>query len=54
MVTPSVALVALVIRQGLMPGGVLDTGQLLLDVALFTSGPLTYLLFRRLFRPRPA
>ena len=54
MVVPSVALTALVIHQGLMPGGVLDTGQALLDVALFASGPLTYWLFRRLFRPRPA
>ena len=54
MVVPSVALTALVIHQGLMPGGVLDTGQALLDVALFVSGPLTYWLFRRLFRARPA
>ena len=52
MVAPSVALVALVVRQGLWPGGVLDTGQVGLDVALFTSGPLTYFLFRRLFRAR--
>lgn len=50
MVAPSFALVALVIRQGLWPQGTLDVGQALLDVALFASGPLTYFLFKRLFR----
>jgi amino acid transporter len=50
MVAPSFLLVTLVVRQGLWPRGTLDMGQALLDLALFTSGPLTYLLFRRLFR----
>jgi len=49
---PSLALVALVIRHGLWPDGRLDEGQALLDVAIFTSGPLTYFLFRRLFGAR--
>ena len=52
MAAPSVALVTLVVRQGLWPGGVLNTGQALLDLALFTSGPLTYVLFRSLFGAR--
>ena len=52
MVAPSFVLVALVIRQGLWPQGTLDVGQALLDVALFASGPLTYFVFKRLFRAR--
>jgi len=51
---PSLALVTLVIRQGLWPDGKLATGQALLDLAIFTSGPLTYFLFRRLFGARKA
>lgn len=47
MVLPSVVIVVLVVRQGLLPGGEFQTGQALLDLAIFTSGPLTYLLFRR-------
>jgi amino acid transporter len=47
MVAPSVIIVSLVIRLGLWPGGVLDVGQALIDLAIFTSGPLSYLLFRR-------
>jgi polar amino acid transport system substrate-binding protein len=53
MVAPSVLLVALVIRQGIWPGGVFDRSQAFLDLAIFTSGPLTYLLFRAL-RTMPA
>jgi amino acid transporter len=48
MVAPSVLLVALVIRQGIWPAGVFDRGQALLDLAIFTSGPLSYLLFKAL------
>jgi polar amino acid transport system substrate-binding protein len=51
---PSLALVTLVIRQGLWPDGKLAAGQALLDLAIFTSGPLTYFLFRRLFGARTA
>ena len=51
MVLPSVFIVLLVIRQGLLPGGEFQSGQALLDLAIFTSGPLTYLLFRR-YAPR--
>jgi amino acid transporter len=47
MVLPSVLIVALVIRQGVLPGGVFNPEQALLDVAIFTSGPLTYWVFRR-------
>ena len=47
MTAPSVLLVALVIRQGVLPAGHVDPAQLLLDVAIFASGPLTYFLFRR-------
>lgn len=47
MALPSVLIVALVIRQGLFPGGVLNPSQALLDVAIFTSGPITYWIFRR-------
>jgi amino acid transporter len=46
MAAPSVLLVALVIRQGIWPAGVFDRTQALLDLAIFTSGPLSYLLFR--------
>jgi amino acid transporter len=49
---PSLALVTLVIRQGLWPDGKLATGQALLDLAIFTSGPVTYFLFRRWFGAR--
>ena len=54
MAAPSFALVVLVIRQGLWPQGALDRDQALIDVALFASGPLTYLLFKHLFRARAA
>jgi amino acid transporter len=47
MVLPSVLLVALVIRQGLLPGGVFNPRQALLDLVIFTSGPITYWIFRR-------
>lgn len=50
MVAPSVLLVALVIRQGIWPGGFFDRGQALLDLVIFASGPLSYLLFRSLRR----
>ncbi len=46
MVLPSVLIVALVIRQGLFPGGVFNPSQALLDLAIFTSGPITYWIFR--------
>ncbi len=52
MVAPSVILVALVIREGVWPRGVFDQGQALLDLAIFASGPITYLLFRTLRRAR--
>ena len=45
-------LVALVIRQGIWPAGVFDRNQALLDLAIFTSGPLSYFLFRALRRAR--
>jgi amino acid transporter len=53
MVAPSVLLVALVIRQGIWPAGVFDRNQALLDLAIFTSGPLSYFLFRALRRAPP-
>jgi ABC-type amino acid transport substrate-binding protein len=51
MVLPSVLIVSLVIRQGLWPDGSLNRGQAVLDLAIFASGPLTYLLFRRFLSP---
>jgi amino acid transporter len=47
MVAPSVLIVALVIHQGLWPDGALDARQAWLDLAIFTSGPITYALARR-------
>ena len=47
MALPSVFLVSLVVRQGIWPGGVFDARQALLDLAIFASGPLTYLFIRR-------
>ena len=47
MVLPSVFIVFLVIRQGLLPGGQFQSGQALLDLAIFTSGPLSYFLLRK-------
>jgi amino acid transporter len=49
---PSVVIVALVVRQGLFPDGTLNASQALLDLLLFASGPLTFLVFRLLFRQR--
>jgi amino acid transporter len=51
---PTVIIVLLVLRQGLWPGGAFDGGQALLDVALFASGPVTYVLWRWLRRPLSA
>jgi hypothetical protein len=47
MVAPSVAIAALVIRQGLFPDGRLDAQQALLDFAIIASGPVTYALARQ-------
>jgi amino acid transporter len=47
MALPSVFLVSLVVRQGIWPGGAFDARQALLDLAIFASGPLTYLFIRR-------
>jgi amino acid transporter len=54
MALPSVFLVSLVIRQGIWPGGVFDARQALLDLAIFASGPLTYLFIRRFSSARRA
>ncbi|MFI5182997.1 MAG: APC family permease [Vicinamibacteria bacterium] len=50
MVAPSVAIAALVVAAGLGHGGILDGEQALMDLVIFASGPLTYLVLRR----RPA
>jgi amino acid transporter len=47
MVAPSVAIAALIIGAGLLHGGAFDVGQGLLDLAIFASGPLTFLALRR-------
>lgn len=46
MTAPSVLIVGLVVWQGLLPGGVFDPRQALLDLALFGSGPVSYAVFR--------
>ena len=48
MVAPSVFIVLVIVRQGLFPDGRLDLHQALIDLALFGSGPLIYLLARLL------
>jgi amino acid transporter len=47
MVAPSVVLAAALVTQGLWHGGAFDVTQALVDLAIFASGPLTYVLFRR-------
>lgn len=47
MVAPSLAIVTLVVARGLWHDGAFDQGQALIDLAIFASGPITYLLFRR-------
>lgn len=46
MVVPSVVLVWVVLQQRLLPGGNLDIRQVYVDVAILSSGPLTYILAR--------
>jgi amino acid transporter len=53
MVAPSVLIVSLVVWQGILPRGALDTRQALWDIGIFASGPLTYALFRRFAPTRP-
>ncbi len=48
MIAPSVAIVVVVVGTGLFHDGIFDGEQALLDLAIFASGPVSYLLFRRL------
>jgi amino acid transporter len=54
MAAPSAAIVLLVIGGGLYKNGALDLQQLLIDAAIFSSGPLSYLFFRRYRRESSA
>jgi amino acid transporter len=50
MIVPSVILATLVVVQGLWHGGHLDTTQVVVDLAIFASGPATYSLFKLMRR----
>jgi amino acid transporter len=52
MVAPSFLIVALVLREGIFPGGVFDARQTLLDLGILASGPATYAFSRRYARAR--
>jgi len=47
MTLPSIVLAALVMVQSVWHDGVLDRTQAIVDLAVFASGPVTYLIFRR-------
>ena len=47
LVAPSFLIVALVIQQGIWPGGRFEAGQGLLDLAILASGPASYAVLRR-------
>ena len=47
MMIPSLIITAFVVRQRIMPGGVFDGRQTVLDLLVFASGPATFFLFRR-------
>lgn len=53
MTAPSVVLAAAVVMQSVWPDGSFDAGQALRALAVFASGPITYLVFRMTVRARP-